>query len=159
MSTQIKKNGNWVTVAGGTRMWVGTKAALQAALDAGELVDGTAVMVTDDYEEESIDIPVTLGSNFEGLVKINKKGDKVQLTFFGVKAISATGLSTLFTLPESVRPVQNCFLTLWGEGDVLRIVNLATNGIVAVGGTGVSSWFNSDAAIAMWGTITYTTSK
>ena len=50
MSTQIKKNGNWVTVAGGTRMWVGTKAALQAALDAGELVDGTAVMVTDDYE-------------------------------------------------------------------------------------------------------------
>ena len=51
MSTQIKKNGNWVTVAGGTRMWVGTKAALQAALDAGELVDGTAVMVTDDYEE------------------------------------------------------------------------------------------------------------
>ena len=51
MSTQIKKNGNWVTVAGGTRMWVGTKAALQAALDAGELVDGTAVMVTDDYDE------------------------------------------------------------------------------------------------------------
>lgn len=51
MSTQIKKNGNWVTVAGGTRMWVGTKAALQAALDAGELEDGTAVMVTDDYEE------------------------------------------------------------------------------------------------------------
>lgn len=50
MSTQIKKNGNWVTVAGGTRMWVGTKAALQAALDAGELVDGTAVMVTDDYD-------------------------------------------------------------------------------------------------------------
>lgn len=54
MSTQIKKNGNWVTVAGGTRMWVGTKAALQAALDAGELVDGTAVMVTDDYEENTI---------------------------------------------------------------------------------------------------------
>ena len=53
MSTQIKKNGNWVTVAGGTRMWVGTKAALQAALDAGELVDGTAVIVTDDYEEAS----------------------------------------------------------------------------------------------------------
>lgn len=53
MSTQIKKNGNWVTVAGGTRMWVGTKAALQAALDAGELVDGTAVMVTDDYEDMS----------------------------------------------------------------------------------------------------------
>lgn len=61
MSTQIKKNGNWVTVAGGTRMWVGTKAALQAALDAGELVDGTAVMVTDDYEDANavVDSPIT----------------------------------------------------------------------------------------------------
>lgn len=57
MSTQIKKNGNWVTVAGGTRMWVGTKAALQAALDAGELVDGTAVMVTDDYDDTSLGHP------------------------------------------------------------------------------------------------------
>lgn len=56
MSTKIKKNGNWVTVAGGTRMWVGTKAALQAALDAGELVDGTAVMVTDDYDDATTDI-------------------------------------------------------------------------------------------------------
>ena len=37
MSIQIKKNDNWVTVAGGTRMWVGTKAALQAALDASAL--------------------------------------------------------------------------------------------------------------------------
>lgn len=54
MSTKIKKNGNWVTVAGGTRMWVGTKAALQTALDAGELVDGTAVMVTDDYDEGGV---------------------------------------------------------------------------------------------------------
>lgn len=54
MSTKIKKNGNWVTVAGGTRMWVGTKAALQTALAAGELVDGTAVMVTDDYDEGGV---------------------------------------------------------------------------------------------------------
>ena len=47
--TMIKKNGHWVTVAGGQRMWVGTKAQLDAALAAGELEDGTAVMVTDDY--------------------------------------------------------------------------------------------------------------
>lgn len=49
--TMIKKNGHWVTVAGGQRMWVGTKAQLNAALAAGELEDGTAIMVTDDYEE------------------------------------------------------------------------------------------------------------
>lgn len=51
--TMIKKDGHWVTVAGGQRMWVGTKAQLDAALAAGELEDGTAVMVTDDYEEAS----------------------------------------------------------------------------------------------------------
>jgi len=51
VSIRDKTTGDWVQVAGGTRMWVGTKAALRAALDAGELVDGTAVMVTDDYEE------------------------------------------------------------------------------------------------------------
>lgn len=49
--TMIKKDGHWVTVAGGQRMWVGTKAQLDAALAAGELEDGTAIMVTDDYEE------------------------------------------------------------------------------------------------------------
>ena len=49
--TMIKKDGHWVTVAGGQRMWVGTKAQLDAALAAGELEDGTAVMVTDDYHD------------------------------------------------------------------------------------------------------------
>ena len=49
--TMIKKDGHWVTVAGGQRMWVGTKAQLDAALAAGELEDGTAIMVTDDYME------------------------------------------------------------------------------------------------------------
>lgn len=61
--TMIKKDGHWVTVAGGQRMWVGTKAQLDAALAAGELEDGTAIMVTDDYEEaQSLDyyiIPVS----------------------------------------------------------------------------------------------------
>lgn len=46
--TMIKKDGHWVTVAGGQRMWVGTKAQLDAALAAGELEDGTTVMVIDD---------------------------------------------------------------------------------------------------------------
>lgn len=50
--TQIKdSNGNWVTVAGGQRMWVGTKAQLDAALAAGELEDNTLTAVLDDYTE------------------------------------------------------------------------------------------------------------
>lgn len=55
--TMIKKDGHWVTVAGGQRMWVGTKAQLNAALAAGELEDGTAVMVTDDYHDTSLGHP------------------------------------------------------------------------------------------------------
>ena len=50
--TQIKDdNGNWVVVAGGQRTWVGTKAALQTALNNDEIPNGTPIMVTDDYAE------------------------------------------------------------------------------------------------------------
>ena len=51
--TQIKEKttGNWVTVAGGQRTWVGTKAALATALANDEIPDGTPVMVTDDYAD------------------------------------------------------------------------------------------------------------
>ena len=88
MSTQIKKNGNWVTVAGGTRMWVGTKAALQAALDAGELVDGTAVMVTDDYEDANavVDSPITkVGSVINGDRFWSKRtGNVVEIMIDGI---------------------------------------------------------------------------
>lgn len=82
MSTQIKKDGNWVTVAGGTRMWVGTKAALQAALDAGELVDGTAVMVTDDYEDaQAIETgTATLATGWTGSIRWAKTGHVVQVS-------------------------------------------------------------------------------
>lgn len=54
--TLIKHNGNWIEVAGGTRMWVGTKAQLDTALTNGELSDGTPVMVTDDFEESTANI-------------------------------------------------------------------------------------------------------
>lgn len=58
MSTLIKqKNGTWVQVAGGTRMWTGTRAQLAAALAAKEIPDHTQVMVTDDYET-SYAVPV-----------------------------------------------------------------------------------------------------
>lgn len=49
MSTLIKQNGKWVKTSGGTVMWVGTQAQLEEAMKGGEIPDGTAVMVTDDY--------------------------------------------------------------------------------------------------------------
>ena len=57
MSTLIKQKGKWVQVAGGTRLWTGTRAQLAAALEAGEIPDHTQVMVTDDYET-SYAVPV-----------------------------------------------------------------------------------------------------
>lgn len=106
MSTQIKKNDNWVTVAGGTRMWVGTKAALQAALDAGELVDGTAVMVTDDYDEEPTPetitpTPVTGGA--AGTISwdsfdVKKLGKMVNITINGMshtQNVSTPGVTVI----------------------------------------------------------------
>lgn len=53
MATKIKLNGTWVDVAG-TSKWIGTKAELTAALAAGQIPDGTEVIVTDDYKEQEI---------------------------------------------------------------------------------------------------------
>lgn len=52
MSTLVKDKttGKWVVTASGTNMWVGTRAELAAGLAAGTIPEGTAVMVTDDYE-------------------------------------------------------------------------------------------------------------
>jgi len=52
--TQIKDKttGNWVVVAGGQRTWVGTKEALQTALNNNEIPNGTPAMVTNDYDYE-----------------------------------------------------------------------------------------------------------
>lgn len=50
MSTLIKKGDKWITVAGGTRLWTGTSEQLKDALEAGDLLDYTTVMVTDDYD-------------------------------------------------------------------------------------------------------------
>lgn len=120
MSTKIKKNGNWVTVAGGTRMWVGTKAALQAALDAGELVDGTAVMVTDDYDESGIkQAVITATTTITGGVQLPteyaskniiaaKRIDNAQ-----DNAVLILGNTYLFvvSIPE-LKPVVDTFVTI-----------------------------------------------
>lgn len=98
--TMIKKDGHWVTVAGGQRMWVGTKAQLNAALAAGELEDGTAVMVTDDYEDgdkKYMQVPDWANAVRSG-----------NITLQGV-----IGVSDSYTVPHSA-PVSQIFINpLW----------------------------------------------
>lgn len=126
MSTQIKKNGNWVTVAGGTRMWVGTKAALQAALDAGELVDGTAVMVTDDYDEQ--EMSGTLANSIQAAKPFNyvKKGSVVSLDCIMDGGLSAWVMPTpntwvtVATLPEGCRPANRIYVSDQGANPCVR---------------------------------------
>jgi len=86
MSTQIKLDGVWVTVAGGHRMWVGTKEARDAALAAGKLPDGTEVMTINDYtppaEEYVPPTPINLpqsGARPYGTLYYEKIGKVVHL--------------------------------------------------------------------------------
>lgn len=69
MSTLIKQNGKWVKTSGGTVMWVGTQAQLEEAMKGGEIPDGTAVMVTDDYETGGggADVPDDIMERIEAL--------------------------------------------------------------------------------------------
>jgi hypothetical protein len=132
MSTQIKKNGNWVTVAGGTRMWVGTKAALQAALDAGELVDGTAVMVTDDYEENNAIVDVTGYSTpgkASGQETIKRTGNIVLIDFTAVKA---NNVKVFTGLPKPVNMTQNVLF----DGAICTTAYITVDGEVFVDAPG-----------------------
>lgn len=132
MSTQIKKNGNWVTVAGGTRMWVGTKAALQAALDAGEVVDGTAVMVTDDYEE------IETGQLSNGDIKLNwsKAGNVVSCEIVNNTSIQAVG-EYVFNFPFKPKHTFSGFIC-WAT-NVIGYFNIYVSGLVIVTVTTASS--------------------
>lgn len=174
MSTQIKKNGNWVTVAGGTRMWVGTKAALQAALDAGELVDGTAVMVTDDFNDSGDQVVRGTVTDTNGFVQdgpqtsLTRCGNFVTLTISGDTSAMEAGAglshnvndqSYFATIPKGFRPAgvlrvgANCYCPTDGTGALPTVVCIDPSGILtAAGPTSTSSpitW--------MWFTATYFT--
>jgi hypothetical protein len=174
MSTQIKKNGNWVTVAGGTRMWVGTKAALQAALDAGELVDGTAVMITDDFNDSGDQVvtgTITATNGFiinEPQTSLTRCGNFVTLTVSGNTGYmnDSTGLSheanneDLFAIiPEGFRPAGairaagNCHCAPDGDGVLTALCQINPDGTVVGCGptnpTGQIGW--------VWFTVTYFT--
>lgn len=141
--TMIKKDGHWVTVAGGQRMWVGTKAQLDAALAAGELEDGTAVMVTDDYEETTSHDPseVTWNTTYVDLGTwttggVLEKCGIVQFTkIFSVKAGIPTGTLICSGLPKPAMAVE---------------IPVAWDGDSAIGGF----FLNTNGDLASWATVT-----
>ena len=158
MSTQIKKNGNWVTVAGGTRMWVGTKAALQAALDAGELVDGTAVMVTDDYEETPETGIATLATNWAGNIRYAKAGHVVQVSVRNLQytpgGTPATDTVIATGLPKPVIANPTEIFIAGNNGDIGgNYVGILDNGSLVVKN------FNNTTIISHFDSFTYITSE
>lgn len=168
MSTQIKKNGNWVTVAGGTRMWVGTKAALQAALDAGELVDGTAVMVTDDYDDNSV-IKIatpTLATDVTGSVQYYWQRNECTVLFNGVTVPANFIFNSNFitNLPQAaidtIVQYGTLYALIWDGGD-WRSPRVALTNIPA-GDTALKADGNIGAAsnsVKVYGSFTYKTKE
>ncbi|MBO6284455.1 MAG: hypothetical protein J6M63_11050 [Pseudobutyrivibrio sp.] len=172
--TMIKKDGHWVTVAGGQRMWVGTKAQLDAALAAGELEDGTAVMVTDDYHDTNDNVitgAITAANGFipnEPQTSLTRCGNFVTLTVSGNTDYmnNANGFSheanneNLFAIvPEGFRPAGvicaagNCHCSSDGDGALTALCQVNPDGTVVGCGptnpTGQIGW--------VWFTVTYFT--
>lgn len=170
----IKKDGHWVTVAGGQRMWVGTKAQLDAALAAGELEDGTAVMVTDDYHDTNDNVitgAITAANGFipnEPQTSLTRCGNFVTLTVSGNTDYmnNANGFSheanneNLFAIvPEGFRPAGvicaagNCHCSSDGDGALTALCQVNPDGTVVGCGptnpTGQIGW--------VWFTVTYFT--
>lgn len=106
--------------------------------------------------EEIVDKPITLNSNFNGAAVLTKKSNITTLTFYGITAVSATGSSVICTLPEGIRPVNDCYFILWGDNDVVRIVYIKSDdGTLNVSGTDIDKWFDNGKAITIWGTISF----
>jgi len=113
MATKIKLNGTWVDVAGTTK-WIGTKAELTAALAAGQIPDGTEVIVTDDYADGTIvtaqvtnmlTIPMshTIVERCGNIVKATLRWYKDPLD----TAVHLNMQTPVCTIPEGFRPVDD----------------------------------------------------
>ncbi len=96
MSVNLNNNGTLVTLANGTRTWVGTKAAHDAAVQAGTMPNNCIVCITDDFPSEWEAVPITIQpdtAQFEVVeIKVYKKGD----------VISVSGVVTVKQQMESV---------------------------------------------------------
>ena len=73
-----KTTGELVTLANGMRCWIGTKAAHDAAVQAGTMPNNCMVALTDDYEDATVDVvedgnmhPVTSNAVYDAFAKMD----------------------------------------------------------------------------------------
>ncbi len=73
-----KTTGELVTLANGSRMWIGTKAVHDAAEQAGTLPSNVLIAITDDYGDATVDVvedgnmnPVTSNAVYDAFAKLD----------------------------------------------------------------------------------------
>ena len=107
MSTSLvnKTTGELVTLASGTRVWIGSKSAHDTAVAQGKMPNNCMVCITDDFPTEWEEVPITIKPDTNQFtiveIKVYKKGDVVSVS--GVVTVKAQMESiTIATgLPES----------------------------------------------------------
>jgi len=157
MSTQIKLDGVWVTVAGGHRMWVGTKEARDAALAAGKLPDGTEVMTINDYTPPADTVTMgtgTLASGFTGSCTWTRKGDVVTVYLGSITGTVSGGNAALVTnlpAPLSTGPLAIASFDLAGLISMVFVDNYSSG---TMGGV-IRPYRGSETFNGLYGSVTY----
>ena len=113
-------------------------------------------LVAGRVHENTVSISIAPSSNFTGHIVLAKKGNNVTLTFANIKCVSATGSTVIATLPKGILPSINCFCALCGDNNVTRIVYIKDDGNI-VAGTSLSNWFDNEAPIELWSSISFIT--
>lgn len=115
-----KDTGELVTLASGVRMWIGSKAAHSAAVEAGTMPNNVMVCLTDDYEDNNvIEEDITERCTFERLsdetnkptVLYTRRGNTVVISVNASKApfTITTGSNTFtITLPSDLPKLVSC---------------------------------------------------
>ena len=87
-----KTTGELVTLANGTRMWIGTQSARDAAIQAGTMPNNCMVCITDDYEDSPQikykDVEVTLAASQQVAPFTHFKSAGVSSTAGNYKVVS-----------------------------------------------------------------------
>ena len=154
MSYKIKKDGEWVTVANGSRMFVGSTAAIDAAIARGELKYPDLYADTSDWAEENKDVALTkfTPTNLMGGSNMNswyvRKGD-VATVHIEIASASSSDKTTIFTLPEELRPKYRVFYIVTGNnGEYVGSGAVESTGAVMVSRL-------ASAPSGAFGTVTY----
>lgn len=107
MSTNLidKQTGELITLASGTRMWIGTKSAHDSAVQLGTMPNNCMVCITDDFPTEWEEVPITIQPNtnqFEIIeLKVYKKGDVVSVSGVVMVKSQMESITIATGMPES----------------------------------------------------------